>query len=143
MKGRYAGKENHFYGRTHTPEVKKAISENTKQSAQNRGHGTFKGKRHTEEAKRKMSKSSKGLNVGSDHHNHYGYWITPWGKYPSIQQAINNCPKKVGFDAIRSWCLYNNNKPINRAGRKNSYMTRTEVGKTPKEIGFGFESILL
>lgn len=52
---------------------------------------------------------------GKNHHTHKGCWITPWGKFSCIREAIANCPNKVGHDAIRSWCLLNNLTPISRS----------------------------
>ena len=140
MKGRYTGKNNHFFNKTHSDRVKKIIGENTKNAAALQGHGTFFGREHTVESKQKMSISSKGLNTGSKHYNHKGWWVTPWGKFPSVQSAIDACPKKVGFDAIRSWCIHNNNIPIIRSSKNNGFMTKNDIGKTPHELGFLFES---
>lgn len=59
---KYKGKDNPFYGKTHTEEFKKAISERNS-GENNRWYGTngpMGGKSHKEETKAKMSKARKG-----------------------------------------------------------------------------------
>jgi hypothetical protein len=55
----YDGENNPFYGKTHTDEVRKKITENMKKVYQEQGH-PWLGRKHSEESKRKMSETRKG-----------------------------------------------------------------------------------
>ncbi len=55
MKGKYKGENNPFYGKHHTIESRRKISENNK---------GMLGKKHTEETRKKISKANKGKNKG-------------------------------------------------------------------------------
>ena len=57
-KGKCLGEDNPFYGKTHTLEVRKKISENQL------------GRKHSDETKNKMSKAHIGLNSGEKHYNY-------------------------------------------------------------------------
>lgn len=62
-KGKCVGEDNPFYGKTHTEEVRKKISE------------TQLGRKHSNETKNKMSESHIGLNSGEKHYN-YGKYLS-------------------------------------------------------------------
>jgi hypothetical protein len=52
MSEKKSGDNNHFYGKTHSEDARKKISESKKGKP---GPGNFRGKSHSEEAKRKIS----------------------------------------------------------------------------------------
>lgn len=58
------------------------------QSGKNNG---FYGRTHTKAALEKISKRSM-LMVGSENSSFKGYYVTPWGKYESIREAAENTP---------------------------------------------------
>jgi group I intron endonuclease len=55
----FSGKGNPFYGKHHTDETKKKISENRKGKTAGEAH-PFYGKHHTDETKNKISENRKG-----------------------------------------------------------------------------------
>ena len=59
-KGKYAGENNAMYGKHHTEETRKKLSEASK------GNKYFLGKHHTDEARRKMSEAKKGTRWYND-----------------------------------------------------------------------------
>jgi hypothetical protein len=64
-----------------------------------------------------------------------GWYITPWGYYETPQLAKDNAPFEIAEAGIRKYCKYNNEKVIT-----NNNPIRSEyVGKTPKELGYGFK----
>ena len=56
-----SGDKNPFYGKHHSEETKKKLSEAT------RGHKNHLGKKHSEETKRKISETKKGRNFSEEH----------------------------------------------------------------------------
>lgn len=82
------GEKNGMYGKTHTPEVKKKIKENSlklKHTEETRKQmsKTHTGMKHTEETKRKISKANKGKKMPND----------PWNKgkkLPPLSQEHKN-----------------------------------------------------
>lgn len=60
---RFVGSSNHMYGKHHTDETRKNISESLKQN-KTITEGTFTGKHHTEEARRKMRDARKARGTG-------------------------------------------------------------------------------
>lgn len=79
-----SGEKNGMYGKHHTEESKKKMSESHKGIAAGERNGMY-GKHHTEESKKKMSENSKGINCG-EKNGMYG---------KKGDQALNG--KKVGM----------------------------------------------
>ncbi len=70
-KGKYTGKDNHFYGKKHTEESKKKMSDAQVNRGIYRGEDNhFYGKKHSEESKKKMSGARKkqgNFRLGTKH----------------------------------------------------------------------------
>lgn len=60
---KFVGSDNHMYGKHHTEETKRKISEEHKARYAITG-GTFLGRKHTEETKRKLSEARKARGTG-------------------------------------------------------------------------------
>ena len=77
--------------------------------------------------------------LGKNNPRHIGIWITPWGKYFSLDDASNACPSKMTGNAIGNACRKNNNKVISNLSiaRSKGFLKSEHVGSTYKELGFG------
>lgn len=104
------------------------------QAKQNMGY-TWRGKNHSEDRKK--------MTVGEKNWQHKGYYITPWGEYPSITEATKQAKKLKAMGdkltisdsaTLRKYCLQNK-IVLNSEGRRTPESWR---GKTPSEVGFGF-----
>lgn len=62
------------------------------------------------------------------------FFLTPWGKYPSIDEAIKNCPFKMTKTKLYDICKYRNEDTIKRNTNPNF-----PVGYKYKELGYGYE----
>ena len=106
------------------------MSEATKQKMSE----SSKGIRHSEESKRKMSEATKGIL----HPRFKGYYITPWGKFDSLDNAKQ---PKIGRMTVKRWCK-NPNKVISNVSYSLSKylqsLPENPVGKTFSDLGFGF-----
>ncbi len=69
----------HWYGKKHTEETKRKISESRKRFYKNGGHSSFYGKPHTEEIKRKIALSRMGEKN--------------WAKRPDVRKKISESKK--------------------------------------------------
>lgn len=83
-------------------------------------------------------------NRGKLNYQYTGNFITPWGIWPSLSQAVSEAKKikSQGFydvvtdrNTLRRYCKSENDKKLSPEGRRTIKSWR---GKTPKEIGFGF-----
>ena len=61
------GKNNVFYGKHHTEETKKKLSEISKDRYDSPDKNPFYGKHHTEESKKKMSEAKRGRKLSEEH----------------------------------------------------------------------------
>lgn len=68
-KGMYDGEKNPNYGKTHTDEAKRKISEKTKERYKDKTKCPMYGKTFSDEHKKKISKNRKGKCVGKDNPN--------------------------------------------------------------------------
>ena len=98
------------------------------------------GRPQTEERKKNISKSLMGKSLGEKNGNFMGYYTTPIGKYPSLflaSKATGNAPI-----CIRDRCRIKNNNIV-RASTigMDSKLTEDMIGKTWKELGWGFETV--
>lgn len=136
--GAMLGKDNAFYGKSHTDETKKYLSERASEAYKGEGN-PFYGKQHTEEFKKKLSEERKGVNRSNNEtisrrawRQSKGWWCTPTGCYTSDREAAKFTG--VGRNCIRSWCK----NPDKVAG--NNYQIPEEYwGKTWRENGFWFK----
>lgn len=69
-----------------------------------------------------------------------GNYITPWGTFTSSRLAAKACPELISDVCIINFCKTKNNKPINLLSvcRSKAYLTEQHIGRTPFEMGFGF-----
>lgn len=122
-------------GKTHSEESKQKMSEKAKTRTNKNG---MLGKTHTEETKKKLSE----MNSGENYSRFSGYYITPWGKFSSASDAVKNSPVEFSSWTINRWCRKDNNKKVHQNGvNLSSYLTKNDIGKTFNELGFGFEPL--
>jgi hypothetical protein len=67
-----------------------------------------------------------------------GWWVTPWGKFTTILEATTNSPVKATLPTIYGLCKKNKNIISKFSLRKGKFVTKNDIGKTYKEIGFDF-----
>lgn len=107
-------------GKKKTPEHLKAISDSRI------GH------KWTEEQKSNLKKVRPM--DGKNNPSFTGWYETPWGSFDTPDLASESAPFKITVSTIRKYCKYRNEKVIT-----NNHPARIDyVGKTPKEIGYGF-----
>jgi len=70
-----------------------------------------------------------------------GFYITPWGKYSTAKEAWSNCPNKEAISTghINRYCIHLNNQTIMKI-TSSKYIRKEWIGKTYRDLGFGFES---
>lgn len=130
------GKLNPMYGKRHS---NKTI-EKLKKAAAGKRHGDFNGmfgKTHTDTVKQRLSK----INIGVNNNQFEGYFITPWGKFDSAPSAARNAPIPVRSWTINRWCKKENANIINKISKSKIIPTNC-IGKTYRELGFGFERVI-
>lgn len=142
-------------GKTIPLETRQKISATTKGRAKSEKHRnnlskSLKGRKKTKEHLARLSESRKGLKWtdeqkqrlkqarplnGKNNPSFLGWYVTPWGIFDTPKQASDSSPFDITESSIRKYCKYRNNKMIT-----NNHPIRLEyVGKTPKELGFGFK----
>jgi hypothetical protein len=115
-------------GRKHSEETRKKMSD------------AQKGKKYSEESLKKMSEAKKG-----EKNNLFkGYYVTPFGKFTSsIDQQIKE--NTIGCKAFRRWCKYNDTIISKESYNQSKYLQEnfdeSIIGKTYKDIGFGFDPV--
>lgn len=100
---------------------------------------THRGMKRSEEACKNISESLKGKYVGEKSNNFKGYFLTPAGKFTTIQEAS----KVLGIGETTIWqrCTkLNENKILKFSILKDKNLKESDLGKTWKEIGYGFLS---
>lgn len=113
------GKDNPFYGKTHSLQTRQKIRKAQINYHQNNPN-PFKGKSHSEETKAKLSQKNKGRFTKNNCSRlqqksismRIGWWYTPFGKFETAKEAAQfsqcckatviyrcstNCDKKVGY----------------------------------------------
>lgn len=96
------------------------------------------GSKRTEEQCKNISESLKGKNKGEKSSSFKGYYITPFGKFNSLESASN----VIGITVL---CIYDRCKVKNNITVKmisiniDKNLTKDMLGKTWKELGWGFE----
>lgn len=133
-----------FKGKHHTEESKRLIGIKSKQRWANNPH-PMKGKSHSLMTRKKMSKSGKGKRQGSNNGMFDGYYITPLGKFDTINDIIAD---KFNVSKVTLWSLckdphkvisshvYNKSTFFKSLGRKEDI-----VGELSSVIGFSFEVV--
>tara|TARA_Y100000034_G_scaffold136852_1_gene216392 strand:+ start:947 stop:1807 length:861 start_codon:yes stop_codon:yes gene_type:complete len=85
------------------------------------------GKKHNTHFKEKVS--------GEKHFSFDGYYVTPWGTFTSVYQAVNNGPKTIKYASLKNACE-NSDKKITKSHTQWGFFKENNIGKTFKEIGF-------
>ena len=91
------------------------------------------GHKTSTKTKEKISLATSGKN----HYNWRGYYITPKGVFESSADAANSV--SVGQSAIIRWCRTKNTNTISAPSESQvPYLSKSDIGKTFADIGFGF-----
>ena len=100
-----------------------------------------RGMKRSEEACKNISASKIGKQVGCNNNEFKGYWVTPFGKFDSLKSASEASGNSV--ICIRDRCLAKNeNKIAKQSTIKDPKISENDIGKTWKEIGWGFEPVI-
>lgn len=85
-------------------------------------------------------------NRGEGNYQFKGWYLTPWGKYPSLDEACRKAKELRESKAeghfisdkrtLKKYCVESNTIPLSLEGRRTPKPWR---GKTPQELGFGFD----
>lgn len=130
---RMRGKNNPFYGKTHSDEVKQILSENMSGEK-----NPFYGKKRPDHLKKLKEKT------GKDYPKFRGFFITPNGKFDSYKTASEKTGIKLS--SLYNYC-YSSDKAITKLSYSKSTFLQNLgsekelVGKTYADIGFGFEHV--
>lgn len=137
-KGLTAGEKNPMFNKKHSSESKRKISDKIKEKGGHSGmRNPMYGKSHTAETRKKLSEMNKGEKSSA----FIGYYITPWGKFVSSEEAAQKAPEKISSWTINRWCRKDNDKTATKGGiSKSKILCDQDEGKSFKEIGFSFES---
>lgn len=95
-----------------------------------------------EETKERMSLAKKGEN----HPKFTGFFITPWGQFPSAYEAANSKPgASMSSASIAVYCANPDTEITRKAYVRSSYLQEQGdegvIGRTWGDIGFGFEPV--
>lgn len=99
------GKDNPFYNKKHTDEVKNKLSTLASQRTGNKNH--FYGLAHTENSKSKISKAKTG---SKNEAKRTGEWITPYGVFRTYREAAKQLNLSTG--TIKRRCKILCDKPV-------------------------------
>lgn len=81
----------------------------------------------------KHKKPGNGKNqTGTKNPNHRGFFITPWGTFPTAASATLAAPTECRMSGVNKYCLHSD-KVIKKA--KNPYL-KPFIGKTMADAGF-------
>ena len=128
------GENNPFYGKTHSEETKLMLSEMKKGNK-----NPFFGKKRPNHSK--IMKEKSGINYPK----FKGYFVTPFGKFSSYKEACDTIG--ITVSSLYNYCIVSNDKVISAKSYGQSKFIRNHldkeqaIGKTYKEIGFGFEYV--
>lgn len=149
MKNAKLGEKNHMYGNTHSEEARTKISEYR--------NGRLLSTTHKKNISRSLSeyysteessilKERFRANISGDKGiNFTGYFITPWGKFSTIGEAISSAPFPVSKKSIRRWCKMNHLFVCKNTHGHSAYLQslpitqETMLTMTFSDLGFGFE----
>lgn len=89
---------------------------------------------------RKTTEKVKGLYKGANSSKFSGYWLTPFGKFDSIESASN--ASECCICVVLKRCKRDNQQIITaRHVCKTKILSESDIGKTWKDLGWGFETI--
>lgn len=98
------------------------------------------GMKRSEEACKNISESLKGKFKSEESNSFKGYWNTPFGKFPSLELAAG--ASNNGLICIRDRCLKNERVVTKYSVVRDKNISETDIGKTWKDIGWSFESVI-
>jgi group I intron endonuclease len=127
------GQNNHFYGKTHSEETKLLLSD----MKTGEKHPFYNTKRPLHSDKMKLLR-------GEKYPKFKGYFITPIGRFASYSEVKSKL--SLSTSSVYNYCIVmNENKITKLSYKKSKYLTQNYdeniIGKTYKEIGFGFEYV--
>lgn len=125
-------------GRIKSNEHRKNLSNSLKGYEKTQEHITAisdsrKGSKWTEEQKEKLKQTRP--NRGENNPIFEGWYVTPWGVFSTPKLAVDSAFFSITENTIRKYCKYHNEKIITN----NHPIKKEYVGKTPKELGYGFQ----
>jgi len=103
----------------------------------NRDYTSMKGLQNPAKRLAVRKKISKAL-TGNTHSSFDGYWKTPWGYFTSMSAIMTGCPYKISQNVIYKYCKNNQNFLTIGTVRQVPYFTKADVGKTFRDLGFGY-----
>jgi hypothetical protein len=143
------GEKNHMYGNTHSAEARKKISDYRTGRKLNEDHKDSISQGLYEYYSSEASIKSKEIfrqNTSGDKAIHFsGYFITPWGKFSTIGEALRTSPVLIAKKSIRRWCKKSHLLVCKNTHGRSGYLkslpiTQEEIIKmTFSDLGFGFE----
>lgn len=99
-----------------------------------------RGMKRTKETCENISNALIGKYVGEDNPHFKGYWITPFGRFVSLDEASETSDLSTG--CIRKRCLKNDNVVSLCSMSKDKKLTNDMLGKSWKELGYSFEAVV-
>lgn len=128
----------------HDANIGKIISQETriKISKANKGKGNprLAEINRDPEKIRKTVEKTKGKYKGVNSVKFSGYWVTPFGKFDTIENAAINSSCSISVTLKR--CKRQNLLQITKKHvHRNSCLTINDIGKTWKELGWGFDPV--
>jgi len=143
------GIKNHMYGNTHTKEAREKISRYKKDKNLSETHKDSISKGlydyYSKEESKGLKERFREYISGDKAIRFSGYFITPWGKYSVIEDAINSCPVLISRNAIRKWCKDSDKKICYNSYKSSHYLRNLNIDKeilltkTFRDLGFDFE----
>jgi group I intron endonuclease len=99
------------------------------------------GTKQTDEARARQSETRKSMDMkGADSCRFGGYFVTPWGKFGSSYQAVEN--QSITQPSVWKWCKNPDGIICRKAFAKSAYLKALGegvIGQTPRSLGFSFE----
>ena len=99
-----------------------------------------RGMKRTPETCKNISDSKKGIPLGENSHLFTGYYITPFGKFSSSAKAAEVC--EISYTSVIDRCKGRNDcKVVQNTVTKDKHLTKEDIGKTFKELGWSFKYV--
>lgn len=122
-------------GYKHSEETRKKISQ---AQVGNKNH--MFGTTRSVEDKNKISKGLVGKYVGEKNSQFKGYYVTPFGEFPTIKDACSSITA-ISRATIRKWCQHPDEEITKSMIGNSKYLQESDLGKTFKDLGFYFKHI--
>jgi len=119
--------------------LKRTIETRAKMSEAQAGkNNPMFGKKHSTAKRKEIGDKLRGKYTGEKSSAFKGYYVTPFGKFPSVKEASEKI-NIISSSTIRRWCLNEDKKITKSMIGISKYLTNDMIGKTFKDIGFYFE----